>query len=70
MIPLPDDVPADVAAVVGCAVITGVGAAIETLAVPAGSRGCVIGCGGVGVNAIQGARLRGAARDRRDRPVR
>jgi Zn-dependent alcohol dehydrogenase len=61
MLPLPDDVPADVAAVVGCAVITGVGAAIETLRVEAGSRGCVIGCGGVGVNAIQGARVRGAA---------
>jgi S-(hydroxymethyl)glutathione dehydrogenase/alcohol dehydrogenase len=61
MLPLPDDVPADVAAVIGCAVITGVGAAIETLRVEAGSRGCVIGCGGVGVNAIQGARVRGAA---------
>jgi Zn-dependent alcohol dehydrogenase len=61
MLPLPDDVPAEVAAVVGCAVITGVGAAIETLRVEAGSRGCVIGCGGVGVNAVQGARVRGAA---------
>ncbi len=61
VIPLPDDVPADVAALIGCAVITGVGAAIETLQIPAGSRGAVIGAGGVGVNAIQGARLRGAA---------
>jgi S-(hydroxymethyl)glutathione dehydrogenase/alcohol dehydrogenase len=42
-------------------VITGVGAAIETLRVEAGSRGCVIGCGGVGVNAIQGAHICGAA---------
>ena len=61
VIPLPDGVPADVAALVGCAVITGLGAAIETLALPAGSRGAVIGAGGVGVNAVQGARLRGAA---------
>ena len=61
VIPLPEGVPADVAALVGCAVITGLGAAIETLAVPAGSRGAVIGVGGVGVNAVQGARLRGAA---------
>ena len=41
VIPLPDDVPADVAALIGCAVITGVGAAIETLQIPAGSRGAV-----------------------------
>ena len=60
-IPLPDGVPADVAALIGCAVITGVGAAIETIAVEAGSRGVVIGAGGVGVNAIAGACLRGAA---------
>jgi Zn-dependent alcohol dehydrogenase len=60
-IPIPDRVPADVAALIGCAVITGVGAAIETIEVPAGSRGVVVGAGGVGVNAIQGARIRGAA---------
>ena len=61
MIPLADDVPADIAALLGCAVITGVGAAIETLEVEAGSRGCVIGCGGVGSSAIAGASARGAA---------
>jgi Zn-dependent alcohol dehydrogenase len=61
VLPLPDGVPADVAALIGCAVITGFGAAAETLAVPAGSRGAVIGAGGVGVNAIQGARVQGAA---------
>ena len=58
---LPEGVPADVAALVGCAVVTGVGAAFETIDVAAGSRGAVIGAGGVGVNAIQGARVRGAA---------
>ena len=60
-IPLPDKVPLEVAALIGCAVITGVGAAIETIEIEAGSRGAVIGAGGVGVNALQGARLRGAA---------
>lgn len=61
LIAIPDDLPAGVAALVGCAVITGVGAAIATIEVPAGSRGAVIGAGGVGVNAIQGARIRGAS---------
>lgn len=60
-IPLPDEVPLEVAALIGCAVITGVGAAIETIEIEAGSRGAVIGAGGVGVNAIQGARLRGVS---------
>jgi S-(hydroxymethyl)glutathione dehydrogenase/alcohol dehydrogenase len=60
-IPLPREVPPEVAALIGCAVVTGFGAATETLDVRAGSRGAVIGAGGVGVNAIQGARLRGAA---------
>jgi S-(hydroxymethyl)glutathione dehydrogenase/alcohol dehydrogenase len=62
-IPLPDDVPAEVAALIGCAVVTGVGAAIETVDVPAGSHGAVFGAGGVGVNAIQGACVRGATVD-------
>ena len=59
-LPLPTRVPASVAALIGCAVITGFGAATETLGIEAGSRGAVIGAGGVGVNAIQGARLQGA----------
>ena len=61
LIPIPDDLPAEAAALVGCAVITGVGSAIVTLGVPPGSRGAVIGVGGVGVNAIQGARICGAS---------
>jgi Zn-dependent alcohol dehydrogenase len=60
IVPLPDDVSFEVGALIGCAVITGVGAAIATLDIQAGSRGAVIGAGGVGVNAIQGARVRGA----------
>lgn len=61
VIPVPSAVPAPVAALIGCAVITGVGAATETLDIRAGTRGAVIGVGGVGGAAIQGARLRGAA---------
>jgi Zn-dependent alcohol dehydrogenase len=60
-IPLPDEVPLEVAALIGCAVITGVGAATETIEIEVGSRGAVIGAGGVGVNAIQGAKIRGAS---------
>jgi Zn-dependent alcohol dehydrogenase len=57
VIPVPPSIPAEVGAVIGCAVITGVGAAIETLKIPSGSRGVVIGAGGVGLSAILGARL-------------
>jgi Zn-dependent alcohol dehydrogenase len=60
IVPLPDAVSFEVGALIGCAVITGVGAAIATLDIEAGSKGAVIGAGGVGVNAIQGARARGA----------
>jgi S-(hydroxymethyl)glutathione dehydrogenase/alcohol dehydrogenase len=61
VIPIPDDVPLDVAALVGCAVTTGVGAAVNTARVQPGATVVVIGCGGVGISAIQGARLCGAA---------
>jgi S-(hydroxymethyl)glutathione dehydrogenase/alcohol dehydrogenase len=60
-IKIPDDVPLDVAALVGCGVMTGVGAAILTAKVEPGSSVAVIGCGGVGMNVIQGARIAGAA---------
>jgi Zn-dependent alcohol dehydrogenase len=60
-IAVPDGVPDQVAAVVGCAVITGFGAATEALAIEAGSRGAVVGLGPVGASALMGARLRGAA---------
>jgi S-(hydroxymethyl)glutathione dehydrogenase / alcohol dehydrogenase len=56
------DAPLDVVAIVGCAVATGVGAVRNTAAVPAGASVAVIGCGGVGLSVIQGARLAGAAR--------
>jgi S-(hydroxymethyl)glutathione dehydrogenase / alcohol dehydrogenase len=57
-----DDAPLDVVAVVGCAVATGVGAVRNTARVPAGATVAVIGCGGVGLSVIQGARLANAGR--------
>ena len=54
------DVPLDVAALVGCAVSTGVGAVLYTADVKAGESVCVLGCGGVGLSVIQGAKLVGA----------
>ncbi|MAT95479.1 MAG: alcohol dehydrogenase [Halioglobus sp.] len=54
------DIPFDRAALVGCAVMTGVGAAINTAKLEPGSSVVVFGCGGIGLSIIQGARLAGA----------
>ena len=54
------DMPLDRAALIGCAVMTGMGAVFRTAAVPPGSDVAVIGCGGVGLCAINGALLAGA----------
>ena len=54
------DVPLTVAALVGCAVTTGVGAVLYTAQVQAGERVAVFGCGGVGLSVLMGARLAGA----------
>ena len=59
---LPDDVPMAQAALIGCCVTTGVGAATESVQVRPGSTVAVIGCGGVGVNVLQGARLQNAGK--------
>jgi S-(hydroxymethyl)glutathione dehydrogenase / alcohol dehydrogenase len=61
-IKIADDVPLDRACLVGCGVMTGVGAAINTAKVRPGETVAVFGCGGVGLNVIQGAALSGAAR--------
>uniref|UniRef100_UPI0006E3C07E zinc-binding dehydrogenase n=1 Tax=Streptomyces albus TaxID=1888 RepID=UPI0006E3C07E len=61
-VPVPDDVPFDIAALIGCGVTTGLGAAFNTARVEAGSSVAVIGCGGVGISVVQGARACGAAR--------
>lgn len=56
---LPDDVPFDVAAVIGCAALTGVGAVLNTAQLMPGSSAVVIGCGGVGLSALLGCVLAG-----------
>jgi S-(hydroxymethyl)glutathione dehydrogenase/alcohol dehydrogenase len=61
VVKIDDDVPFEIASLVGCGVMTGVGAAINTAKVTPGSSVVVIGCGGVGISAIQGARVAGAA---------
>ncbi len=58
---LPPGMPLVPAALLSCAVLTGFGAVRNTAGVRAGSRVAVFGCGGVGLNIIQGARLAGAA---------
>lgn len=60
--PLPDDLPADLACLLACGVITGVGAVVNTARVPPGATVAVVGAGGVGLNAIQGAAIAGAGR--------
>ncbi len=59
---IPPQVPLDRACLVGCGVMTGVGAAINTAAVKPGQTVAVLGCGGVGLNVVQGAALCGASR--------
>jgi S-(hydroxymethyl)glutathione dehydrogenase/alcohol dehydrogenase len=56
------NIPLDRAALVGCAVTTGVGAVFNTARVAPGSSVAVFGCGGVGLNVIQGASIAGAVR--------
>lgn len=55
-----DDVSFEAAALIGCGITTGVGAAVNTARVRPGSTVVVIGCGGVGLSVIQGARVSGA----------
>ena len=61
-IPIDPEVPFAPASLVGCAVLTGIGAATNTAKVRAGSTVAVLGLGGVGLNVVQGARLCGAER--------
>ncbi len=57
---IPDDIPVEIAALLGCAVVNGVGAVERTAGVRPGESVAVIGCGGVGLNVIQAASLSGA----------
>ncbi|HLI72496.1 MAG TPA: Zn-dependent alcohol dehydrogenase [Acidimicrobiales bacterium] len=61
VVKIPDDVPYEIGALIGCGVTTGVGAALNTAKVKPGSSVVVFGAGGVGIAAIQGARIAGAA---------
>lgn len=62
VVPINREIPFKTAALVGCGVTTGVGAAIKTAEVRPGSTVAVFGCGGVGISIIQGARISGAER--------
>mgnify|MGYP005989452573 CR=1 FL=1 len=62
IVKISEDIPMDVASLISCGVITGVGAVVNAAAVRAGQDVVVIGAGGVGLNAIQGARIAGARR--------
>ncbi len=59
-VPIPDDVPFDVAGLVGCAITTGIGAVWNTAGVRPGDRVAIVGCGGVGLSALLGAVAAGA----------
>src|ERR1019366_6796123 len=61
VVKIPNDVPYEIGALIGCGVTTGVGAALNTAKVQPGSSVVVFGAGGVGIAAIQGARIAGAA---------
>lgn len=62
VVPLPEEIPPERACILGCAVMTGIGSAINVAQVQPGESVAVVGCGGVGLNVIQGARLAGASR--------
>jgi Zn-dependent alcohol dehydrogenase len=74
VIVVPEDVPFEALATLGCAVVTGVGAVLNAARPEAGSKVAVIGVGGVGLNVVQGALLAGCARvvalDTRPGPLR
>jgi S-(hydroxymethyl)glutathione dehydrogenase/alcohol dehydrogenase len=60
LVPIPKDMPLDCAALLACGVITGFGAVVNRAQVRPMSSVVVVGCGGVGLNAIQGAAISGA----------
>ena len=60
LVKIGNDIPLDRAALIGCGVTTGVGAVLNTARIEPGSTVAVFGCGGVGISAIQGARIAGA----------
>lgn len=59
---IPKSMPPELAALLGCSVVTGLGAVAKVARVQSGDTVAVIGCGGVGLNVVQGARIAGASR--------
>jgi len=59
-IPMPEEMPFNIASMIGCGVATGFGASVNAAKVSVGSSVAVFGLGGVGINAIQGAKVAGA----------
>ncbi len=62
VLPLPESVPFEIGAILGCAVMTGFGSAVNAAQVAPDSTVVVLGCGGVGLSTILGARFQGAGR--------
>jgi S-(hydroxymethyl)glutathione dehydrogenase/alcohol dehydrogenase len=62
LVKIADEIPLDRAALIGCGVTTGMGAVLNTAKIESGTIVAVFGCGGVGLSAIQGARIAGARR--------
>jgi S-(hydroxymethyl)glutathione dehydrogenase/alcohol dehydrogenase len=62
LVKIRDDMPLDRASLIGCGVTTGLGAVFNTVNLPAGASVVIIGCGGVGLSALQGARIVGAGK--------
>lgn len=62
VVKIPKDIPMEAASLIACGVITGIGAVVNAAEIRAGQDVVVIGAGGVGLNAIQGARIAGARR--------
>ena len=62
LVKIRDDMPLDRASLIGCGVTTGLGAALNTVDIPAGASVVIIGCGGVGLSELQGARIGGAGK--------
>ncbi len=62
LVKIREDMPLDRAALIGCGVTTGLGAVFNTAKVEPGTTVAVIGCGGIGLNAVQGAALAGAGK--------
>jgi S-(hydroxymethyl)glutathione dehydrogenase/alcohol dehydrogenase len=60
LVKIADEIPLDRAALIGCGVTTGMCAVLNTARIEPGTRVAVFGCGGVGISAIQGARIAGA----------